>query len=166
MNDTTSPNKALVGIIIIILVAIVAGGGYIVSQSSKDEQTKTTEQSSNASKDEATSESDAKNNQTVTSGTYKNGTYESTGSYNSPGGRESIKVSLTIADGKVSDANVTSEAKNPTAKSYQADFISGYKTFVVGKSVDEIKLDTVAGSSLTPGGFEDALEQIKQDAAA
>ena len=164
MNDTTGPNKALVGIIIVVLIAIVAGGGYIISQSSND-QAKTTEQSNSAPKD-TTTESNEKDSQVATTGTYKNGSYEATGSYNSPGGRESIKVALTIADGKVSDSTVSSEAKNPTAKSYQSDFISGYKTQVVGKSVDEIKLDSVAGSSLTPGGFEDALEQIKQDAAA
>ena len=164
MNDTTGPNKALVGIIIVALIAIIAGGGYIVSQSSND-QTKTTEQSNSAPKDTA-SDTGSKENQVATAGTYNNGTYEATGSYNSPGGRESIKVALTIADGKVRDSTVTSEAKNPTAKSYQADFISGYKTQVVGKSVDEIQLDSVAGSSLTPDGFEDALEQIKQDAAA
>ena len=164
MNDTTGPNKAIVGIIIVALIAIIAGGGYIVSRSS-DDQAKTTEQSNSASKDTA-SDTNVEENQVATAGTYNNGTYEATGSYNSPGGRESIKVALTIADGKVSDSTVTSEAKNPTAKSYQADFISGYKTQVVGKSVDEIQLDSVAGSSLTPDGFEDALEQIKQDAAA
>ena len=165
MNDTTGPNKALVGIIIVALIAIIAGGGYIVSQSSNDDQAKITEQSNSASKDTA-SDTSVEEDQVATAGTYKNGTYKATGSYNSPGGRESIKLALTIADGKVSDSTVTSEAKNPTAKSYQADFISGYKTQVVGKSVDEIKLDSVAGSSLTPDGFEDALEQIKQDAAA
>ena len=165
MNDTTGPNKALVGIIIVALIAIIAGGGYIVSQSSNEDQAKTTEQSNSAPKDTA-SDTGLEENQVATAGTYNNGTYEATGSYNSPGGRESIKLALTIADGKVSDSTVTSEAKNPTAKSYQADFISGYKTQVVGKSVDEIQLDSVAGSSLTPDGFEDALEQIKQDAAA
>lgn len=167
MNDTTGPNKALVGIIVVALIAIIAGGGYIVSQSSDDQANSTkTEQSANDSTDEVATESNNESNQAATTGSYKNGTYEATGSYNSPGGRESIKVSLTITDGKVSDSTVTSEAKNPTAKGYQADFISGYKTQVIGKSVDEVQLDSVAGSSLTPDGFEDAFEQIKQDATA
>ncbi|KXK09170.1 MAG: hypothetical protein UZ21_OP11001000228 [Microgenomates bacterium OLB22] len=48
----------------------------------------------------------------------------------------------------------------------QGLFAEGYKTQVVGKSIDELKLDVVNGSSLTPKGFEDALQKIKTEAAA
>jgi hypothetical protein len=37
---------------------------------------------------------------------------------------------------------------------------------VVGKSLDDIKVSKVAGSSLTSGGFNKAIEQIKTDATA
>jgi hypothetical protein len=37
---------------------------------------------------------------------------------------------------------------------------------VVGKSVDEVSLSRVAGSSLTSLGFNNALTQIKEDAKA
>ena len=35
---------------------------------------------------------------------------------------------------------------------------------VVGKNIDEVAITKVAGSSLTPKGFTDALEKIKADA--
>ena len=40
------------------------------------------------------------------------------------------------------------------------------KTLVVGKKITDVKLDKVSGSSLTPKGFNDALEQIKTLAKA
>jgi uncharacterized protein with FMN-binding domain len=164
MNESSGPNKTLVIIIVIVLLGLVAGGGYLLTKPSDTQDDTTSSQTSD--KAESKSLSTQNQNTATNSGTYVDGTYEATGSYISPGGREAIKVSLTISGNKVTDSTVTSEAKNPTAKGYQADFISGYKTSVEGKSVDEIKLDRVAGSSLTPNGFEDALEQIKKDATA
>lgn len=95
---------------------------------------------------------------------YKNGVYNVTGNYTSPGGPESIGVTLTLTDGKVTSAEVVSNAELPASKLNQAKFISGYEVLVVGKSIDEIKLDKVAGSSLTPKGFMDALEKVKSQA--
>ncbi len=37
---------------------------------------------------------------------------------------------------------------------------------VVGKKIDEVQLTKVAGSSLTPKGFMDALEKVKTEAKA
>ena len=162
MNESTSPNKAIVALIVIVLIGLIAGGGYLLTKPS-DQNTTPISQSS--VQDSTTNNTD-QNTTSSTNGTYKDGTYEATGSYSSPGGRESIKVSLTIANGNITSSSVTPEAKNPTAKSYQSDFVSSYKSEVNGKPVNEVKLDSVAGSSLTPNGFEDALEQIKQDAAA
>ena len=164
MNESSGPNKTLVVIIVIVLLGLVAGGGYLLIKPSDNQDGTTSSQT--ADQAESNSPSTQNQNTATNNGTYADGTYEATGSYISPGGREAIKVSLTISGNKVTNSSVISEAKNPTAKGYQADFISGYKTSVEGKSVDEIKLDRVAGSSLTPNGFEDALEQIKKDATA
>lgn len=97
---------------------------------------------------------------------YKDGTYAAVGDYTSPGGSESIDVSLTIKDSVVTDATVTAKAVNPNSKEYQAKFISGYKAEVVGKSLAQLQLGAVAGSSLTPKGFNDALADIKTQAAS
>jgi len=95
---------------------------------------------------------------------YADGTYEATGSYESPAGKETIDVSVTLDGGVVSAVDVTPEATNPTSKTWQTAFASGVSDEVVGTSIDDVELDAVSGASLTTGGFEDALDQIAADA--
>ncbi|QHC59429.1 FMN-binding protein [Rathayibacter sp. VKM Ac-2760] len=99
-------------------------------------------------------------------GAYADGTYEADGSYTSPGGNESVGVSLTLESGVVTAVTVTPESENPTGQQYQERFASGISGEVVGKSLDELDVTKVSGSSLTSGGFNDAVETIKADAAA
>lgn len=96
---------------------------------------------------------------------FKDGTYSATGSYTTPGGREDLLVSVTLKDGKVADSTVTVEAKSPTSVQFQNEFINNYKQFVTGKSIADLKLSKVSGSSLTGKGFNAAVEKIKADAA-
>ncbi|MEI6022809.1 MAG: hypothetical protein WCQ32_03135 [bacterium] len=103
---------------------------------------------------------------TVKSSTYKNGSYSATGSYMSPGGEDQIAVTLTIANDIVTAASVTPEAGDHTSARYQEKFISGYQGYVVGKNIASIYLTKVSGASLTPKGFNDALNQIKAQAKA
>jgi len=95
---------------------------------------------------------------------YKNGTYTAEGNYISPGGDEQILVKLTLKDEVIKDSQVESKVVRPNSKKFQKIFIENYKQFVIGKKIDEIKLDKVSGSSLTPKGFNDALEKIKTEA--
>jgi uncharacterized protein with FMN-binding domain len=97
---------------------------------------------------------------------YKDGTYSATGSYYSPGGKEELKVNLSLSNDTVVAANVVSGANDPTAESYQSLFISGYKSHVIGKKINSIKLTNVSGSSLTSQGFNNALKQIEQESKA
>ena len=97
---------------------------------------------------------------------YHDGVYSSNGVYTSPGGQEQIVVKLTLEGGAIKDINVTSLATRPESKKNQQKFISGYKTLVVGKNIDDVVLDKVSGSSLTPKGFNDAIEKIKIQASA
>lgn len=102
----------------------------------------------------------------VMTGSYKDGVYTASGQYQNPAGTEEVEVSLTIADGKVSSATLVGTPDNPTTTTMQNKFKQGFTTEVVGKSVDEINLTVVNGSSLTPKGFMDALEKIKTQAKA
>lgn len=102
---------------------------------------------------------------TATSG-YADGTYTETGQYQSPNGTESIDVSLTLEDGIVTAVEVTGHNSNPNTEHFQGEFIGGIADVVVGKSIDELQVDRVAGSSLTSGGFNAAVEAIKADATA
>ena len=100
------------------------------------------------------------------SGEYTDGSYTATGEYQAPSGQESVEVTLTLEGGVVSDVEVVGEADDPQAQRYQGQFIDGIGDVVVGKPLDGLQVDKVGGSSLTSGGFNQAVEQIKADAAA
>ena len=127
------------------------------------DNTAPTNNTSNSSTTSTPAVADTK--KTVTS-TYKDGSYTATGSYMSPGGEDQLLVSLTLANDVVTDVSVTPQAGDRTSSRYQARFISGYKSYVVGQNIASIYLTKVSGSSLTPVGFNDALNQIKSQAKA
>ncbi len=97
-------------------------------------------------------------------GEFKNGTYESVGEYTVPGAKEQLGVTVTIEKDVVTQVEVEQMAKLPMSKKMQADFAANFKEQVVGKNIAEIKLVKISGSSLTPKGFNDALEKIKTQA--
>ncbi len=162
MDDSSQDkgkNPVIAGIIVVAILGLLVGGVIFFNKKDEEPTASTTSQSSSTSQpssDTATVES--------ATGTYKDGTYSATGSYNSPGGNERIAVELTVQGGKITSASATSRAVSPTGSQYQKQFIGGFKSEVVGKSVDDVELTTVSGSSLTPQGFNDALGQIKQQA--
>jgi uncharacterized protein with FMN-binding domain len=157
MNETKdNKSKKLVASLALFLLAVVIVATVVISRP-KDNMSSTTPVAA-TTKTTATSSS--------SSTTYKDGTYTATGSYDSPAGTEKVKVTLTLASNTVTAANVISETNDPTAQTYQSIFISGYKSHVVGKKINTIKLSNVSGSSLTSQGFNDALKQIEQQATA
>lgn len=98
-------------------------------------------------------------------GSYADGTYSATGSYQTPGGEESIGVTITLEANSVTDVVAEPMPSNPTTELYQGKFSSGIKEQIVGTPINELNVDKVSGSSLTSGGFRDAIEQIKSEAA-
>lgn len=98
-------------------------------------------------------------------GSYTDGTYSATGSYQTPGGEEEIGVTVTLESNSVADVKTEPMPSNPTTKLYQEKFSSGIRDQIVGTPIDELDVDKVSGSSLTSGGFSDAMEQIKSEAA-
>jgi uncharacterized protein with FMN-binding domain len=95
---------------------------------------------------------------------YKDGTYSADGNYKSPNGTETVGVQLTLANGTVSAVEITEHPSNPNTRKFQGQFAGGIADQVVGKSLDEINVSKVAGSSLTSGGFNQAVEAIKTQA--
>ncbi|MCR2791530.1 hypothetical protein NQ156_00445 [Microbacterium sp. zg.Y625] len=95
---------------------------------------------------------------------YADGTYEASGSYATPESVESIDVTVELTDGMISAVEVVGDPTRPESERYQERFIGGISDEVVGKSLDDISVSRVAGSSLTSGGFNEAIEQIKSDA--
>jgi len=124
--------------------------------------TPTTEPDSGASSEPTTpTESD-----TGATGGYADGSYTETGQYQSPNGTETVDVTLTLADGVVTAVEIGTHPSNPNTEHYQGEFAGGISAEIVGKSIDDISVTKVAGSSLTSGGFMQALEAIKADATA
>lgn len=99
-----------------------------------------------------------------TSAEYADGSYEATGSYVAPSGTETIDVELTLEGDIVTAVEVTPHGSPGNAAQFQAQFAGGIAAEVVGKDIDTLNVSRVAGSSLTSGGFADALAQIKSEA--
>ncbi|MEU7835575.1 hypothetical protein [Nonomuraea sp. NPDC049129] len=94
---------------------------------------------------------------------YRDGAYTATGTYG--GGPSHITVTLTLDDDVITRVAVAPHATNPTSRDYQERFATAVPQMVVGKNLDDVRLSRTAGSSGTPVGFNDALDQIKQQAA-
>lgn len=154
LNEQGKIHPALATIIVIVLIGIVASVAIAVQTNNEQPTTNQSSSSSNTSVTESTDTS-----------AYENGTYSATGSYLSPGGRESIGLTVTIENGVITNTELTQNATDGEAREYQSAFAGGYSELVVGKNVNEVSLSRVAGSSLTSNGFNDALDQIKADAA-
>ena len=162
MDTSKSQNKSIIAIIVVVLLVVAAG--IVVAVSNNQDTTTTTSKDDTAQTETAQTTGDGDANAAASTGDYKDGTYSATGSYRTPGGQESIDVEVTLAGGVISDASVTQNATGGEAEEYQDKFTAAYKSEVVGKKIDEVSLSRIAGSSLTPLGFNTALDTIKSEA--
>ncbi|AEM84060.1 hypothetical protein [Streptomyces violaceusniger] len=109
------------------------------------------------------SATDSARSSSVGSARYEDGRYKADGQYG--GQPSSIGVSVTLDDGAITAVTVTPHATNATSRDYQERFADAVPKLVVGKRIDEVNLDRVAGSSGTPDGFNAAIERIKDEAS-
>lgn len=163
VEDSGPSKKAIVGLVAVVLL-VIAATVVVVSMSDSEQQAVNTSDTVGAPSSSSASSSGANTSEAEPGGMYDDGTYVATGTYFTPGGQESIGVTITVADGAVAEAVVKQNARGGEAKDYQAAFVANYKPLVEGKKLDEIKLSRVAGSSLTPVGFNLALEDIRSQA--
>jgi len=116
----------------------------------------------------STSNVGASVNVTDTSGvkvTYKDGEYTETGNYVAPSGPDHLNIKVTLKDNKITNVALATPTTNPTSQHYQGLFVEGLKKEIVGKDISSIpNLSRLNGSSLTAGGFNEALAKIKTDA--
>jgi uncharacterized protein with FMN-binding domain len=98
--------------------------------------------------------------------TYKDGSYSADGTYQSPAGLGRITVKVTLANDIVTAIKVDGHATDATAKAYQGAFDSGIAGKVVGKKIESLNVTIVSGSSLTSGGFDEAIKKIEATARA
>ena len=157
MEPARKINPGITALIVIVLVGIAATAVIAIHSNSENMSsplTSTTPVSHPTAVDVAPSAG------------YKDGTYNATGSYASPAGRESIELTVTLKNGIITSTSFVADATSGVAIDYQAAFASSYKDSVVGKNIDHASLSRVAGSSLTSNGYNDALDLIKKDAKA
>lgn len=164
-NETAGPssNTKLIAVAAILILAVLLVFG--IRAFSGNDNTANTNSSATDSAARSTTTNDATSSNNAANGSYQDGTYSATGSYATPEGEEQITVKLTLADGTVTDTSATASGKARESRQYQSQFLNAYKELVVGKSVDELRLSRVSGSSLTSQGFNKAVQTIKQQAA-
>ena len=97
---------------------------------------------------------------------YAAGTYTASGAYQTPSTVEEIEVTITLEGDIITAVEVVGDPSVPESRENQAKFIGGIADAVVGQKIDDIEVTKVAGSSLTSGGFNKALEEIRSEAAA
>jgi uncharacterized protein with FMN-binding domain len=156
--ESEKPNnrkqKIIAGAIVIIaVVLIVVVAAVSANQKKSSSTTSTTDTPSTATP-------------SVSSASFKDGTYMATGKYFVSGDNQTIDVTLTVANGVVTDSSIVNSENDETSKSYQEDFAAGYKTKVVGKSINGLQLSSIAGASDTTRGFNAALTDIQNQAKA
>lgn len=165
--DTTRTKQLVTAFAVLLAIVIIVAATVVASRNKTDDAESTAGSTNTQSSDTSTTQESAAPGTSTQSGSasgYKDGTYSADATYQSPGGTEAISVRLTITDGKVTSSTVTTEPTDKEAAEYQNMFKSGYKSQITGKSIDDISLSRVSGSSLTSEGFNSAVNQIKQQA--
>lgn len=93
------------------------------------------------------------------------GTYSATANYFVEGHTESITVKMTISNGIVTSLTDTHSGNDRESRQYQNSFENQISSKVVGQNINNISLSRVGGASETTRGFNQALNQIKSEAA-
>jgi uncharacterized membrane protein len=149
-------------LIMVVLTAAVLSGCNDDNAKVNNSTTKTSTQQTN-------SQTQSNSASTSTQSTQANAdvrVYAANGDYRSPAGMEDYNVSITTdKNGVVIDINATSSTSNERSSEFQSLFLDGIKTQVIGKPLKDLgAVDRVNGASLTPIGYNKALEQIKSQA--
>ncbi len=97
--------------------------------------------------------------------TFKNGTYNSTVTYEFPhGGHSIVKVTAIIQNDIVTSVSDEYTPGDDESAQYMNWFDQAYKEGVVGKKINDIALSRVGGASLTTVAFMEALTNIASEA--
>ena len=148
-------NHLALGVIAVLAAASVIGGISYVRKPAPVEQVTNTE---------STSGSTNNGRGAPPFRAYKDGTFTAPGKYDTHAGPEEITITITLKDGIITDTQFQGTPVAKMSQRFMDAFSNNYKTLVIGKKIDEVHLDKVSGSSLTPIGFNNALEKIKQEA--
>lgn len=161
-QSTQSQNGSSVGkyMIPVVVVVVIAAAVFAFYTAQGGKQVSAPTQTAQEAKATQTPEEVVTQKASV----YKDGKYTVTGNYVSPGGPREIGVTITLKGDVITESVFEGRADDPTSQRFQGEFRDNYQPQVIGKNIDEVNLTKVAGSSLTPKGFDDALEKVKSEA--
>ncbi len=167
MIRTTAVARPIrVGVAAASVLGIVTLAGCAGTAEAEPATTASTPKATQSDSATPTSTASAKASAAASDSVYIDGTYTADGSYQTPESVETISVTVTLQDDVITAVSVSGNPQKRESEEYQSKFIGGISSEVVGKSIDEISVSRVAGSSLTSGGFNQAIETIKAEAAA
>ncbi len=175
-------NKQIVTTIVVLVSVAIVVGAIILFNKKTPQNTLSTTDSSTTSTNispaqntsssttplSSTSDNPATSSTTPTtsSGSYKDGSYSTSAEYYTPEETDSIKVTLAVKNGVVTNVSASTSTSSRESRQYDSAFLNAYKSYVVGKSLGSLNLNRVSGASLTTEGFNKALDAIRQQAHA
>ena len=96
---------------------------------------------------------------------YKSGSYSSSVTYRVPSGRSyTMDVSLIVAGDTVTTSNVSFDTFGNNDGNTQ-NFVSEYRSHVIGQKLSQISIARVGGASITSQAFNQAISAIKTKAS-
>jgi uncharacterized protein with FMN-binding domain len=154
------------------LLVLIGAGVVLFTSTQKDTAGSSTSSSSTSissslsSTSSSTSSLSTTSISTATAATvYRDGTYKASGSYTSPGGNESVEVTITLKDDLITSVSTSTDSKERQSRQYLGLFSQGISGQVNGKTLDNANVSgNVNGSSLTGRGFNQALKNIADQA--
>lgn len=101
-------------------------------------------------------------------GTYADGQYTASEDYGVVDDiieEDSIDVTVTLSGGVITDITVTGHGLTDRSREYIQGFVDQIHGAVVGRSVEDAHVTALAGASKTSEAFNDAIDDIAQQAA-
>lgn len=158
-----------IGTVAVLAMAVMGGAALL---SNKDTATGSGTGSNGASSSvslsaDTTSSSSASTSGTSSSGSYKDGTYTKTVSYQVPHGySNSIRVTLVVSGGKITSATTDNSYSDHESGAYIGWFESSVSSDASGQPLASYSPSRIGGASLTTNAFSEAIDAIKTDATA
>lgn len=168
--ETSQKIFVAIGIVAVVGLAIVGGkilftGDSMVTQGAQS--TTGTSTAANSISQQSTASPVGNATTGGATASYKDGQYTVTQNYYVPhGGSNSVAVTLTVANGKISAVKTS----NQYADGESAMYISGFESMVSsdasGQSLSSYSPSRIGGASLTTNAFSQAIDTIKSQASA
>jgi Flp pilus assembly pilin Flp len=164
--EKNSRKKLIATVVAVIVIAGVVVLADMLKSKDSTADTQATSQTLGTNTDTTSTDTMSDTSTSTNSDGLKDGTYSASASYSVPPGQESIKVSLILSGGTVTDVSVVNSGNDRESAEFQDDFTSSYKSKVVGQKISGLQISSVAGASDTTEGFNQALSQIASEAQA